>query len=700
VARSRDTEGEVEEGMNEAEHLLTDLALVLSVAAVVSVLVRLVRQPPVLGYLLAGMIVGPHLPIPLFADLDRIRTLSELGVILVMFAIGLEFSLRRLVTLLPTAGLTGAIQLSGMMWLGYGVGQLMGWSGRESLFAGSMIAVSSTMIVSRTLAEQRVEPKLAGIVFGVLIVQDLAAVLLLAVLTAIATGEGGAAGAVAGTAGELSLYLVGTVLVGFLVVPRAIRLVARLGSDETLLIASVGLCFASSLLAHELGYSVALGAFLAGSLMAESGHAERIERMVVPLRDLFAAVFFISVGMIVDPRVIADSWLPILVLTALVLVAQTLLVAVGTFLSGQDVRSSIRAGMALAQIGEFSFLIAGIGVSTGAIRPSFYPVAVAVCVLTSFTTPWMVRNSSRFALAVERRLPHAVQTFASLYAAWREELRQRGSGRTTTARIRRLVLLLALDGAILTGLPIATALLFERNEGRIVDTLGVEPAVALVMTVIVAAALAVPFVVGLLRVARALGAAVATVVLPRVAPGGMDLAAAPRRAFVVTLQLGMALLVGLPFLAVTQPFLPSFVTLPVMGGALVLLGLSFWRSATSLEEHVQAGAHLVVETLARHVGAPAAPALSEVEEMLPGLGQLTSVTIDAGSPAVGRTLVDLDLRGLTGASVIAISRGAGSVASPTGREALEAGDVLGLTGTKGAVAAATVLLRGDDAAVG
>src|SRR5690349_1134615 len=171
--------------MNSAELLLTDLALVLSVAAVVSVLFRLVRQPPVLGYLLAGMIVGPHLPIPLFADLDRIRTLSELGVILVMFAIGLEFSLRRLVALLPTSGLTGAIQLSGMMWLGYLVGQLLGWTGIESLFAGSMIAVSSTMIVSRTLSEQKVDKKLTDIVFGVLIVQDLAAVLLLAVLTAI-----------------------------------------------------------------------------------------------------------------------------------------------------------------------------------------------------------------------------------------------------------------------------------------------------------------------------------------------------------------------------------------------------------------------------------------------------------------------------------------------------------------------------------
>jgi len=676
--------------MHDAQLFLQDLALVLSVAAVVSVLFRLIRQPPVLGYLLAGVIVGPHVPIPLFADLGRVQTLSELGVILVMFAIGLEFSIRRVIQLLPTSGVTGLIQLSGMIWLGYSAGQLFGWPARESLFAGCMVAISSTMIVARTFDEQKVDGKLAGLVFGVLIVQDLAAVLLLAILTAVASGQGASAGAVADTAMRLGGFLVATVVVGFLVVPRSIRLVARLGSGETLLVASVGLCFALSIVAHKLGYSVALGAFLAGSLIAESGEAERIHHLVTPLRDLFAAVFFVAVGMIVDPPVILDSWPAVLALTLLVLIAQPLLVAFGTFAAGNDVRSSVRAGMSLAQIGEFSFIIASIGVSSGAVREFLYPVAVAVCVVTSFLTPWMVRVSSQLALVVERRLPHRLQTYATLYASWRESLRERRHHPTTAARVRRLVTFIAIDGLALAAVFIAAVTVHRRD---VVQSAGLPDEVALVLVAAAGALLAAPFAFGLMRAVRRLGQTLALVVLPDVEPGRLDMAAAPRRAFVVTLQVVMAILIGLPLLLITQAFLPWPIGLAVFAVILALLGLSFWRSASHLDEHVKAGAQLVAEALAGQAAAPAR--LENVETMLPGLGTLTSVRLEPGSPAIGKTLVDLDLRGRTGASVLAIARPDGQAAAPTGREPLSAGDRLGLTGTAEAVAAARALLAGD-----
>ena len=681
--------------MYEAHLLLRDLAVVLSVAAAVTILFRLLHQPPVLGYLLAGVIIGPSVPIPLFADMGRIRTLSELGVILVMFALGLEFSIRRVIKLAPTAGLTGALQLSGMIWAGYSAGLLLGWTALESLFAGAMLAISSTMIVARTFSEENVEPRLSEIVYGVLIVQDLAAVVLLAVLTAVAHGGGANAGdAVAETAGELAGFLVLAVVVGFLVVPRFIRLVARLDSPETLLITSIGLCFAASLLAQELGYSVALGAFLAGSLVAESGHADQIERLVHPIRDLFAAVFFVAVGMMVDPSAVWDRWPVVLLFTGLVLVVQPSLVAIGTFLAGNDIRTSVRAGMSLGQIGEFSFIIAGVGVTAGAIGSFFYPVAVAVCVLTSFTTPWMVRGSTGLALAVERRLPRSVQTFASLYGSWREQLHRRPAQPTAMARVRRLVLLMLVDGAILTAIPIAASIVHRRTLHQLGEQLGAPEWAMVPLLVAVAAALALPFVIGLVRCARSLGRTLAAMVLPTAESGTLDLAAAPRRAFVVALQLAMALLVGLPFLAVTQPFLPSFIGVPLLLVVLASLGLAFWRSAANLEEHVQAGAHLVLETLSRQVGAPeTAPApLHEVQSMLPGLGSMTAVTLPATSPAIGQTLVDLDLRGLTGASVIAIARAEGSIAAPTGREILAAGDVLTLTGTEESVEAAIDLL--------
>ncbi len=579
--------------MHDPQQFLQDLALVLSVAAVVTVVFRLLRQPIVLGYLLAGIILGPHVPLPLFADQDRIQTLAELGVILVMFSVGLEFSIRRLATILPTSGLTGAIQLGGMFWLGYGVAQGFGWGTEESLFGGAMISISSTIIVARTFAEQKVDRRLSEIVFGVLVVQDLAGGVNLGGLPGVAAGRGAAPGAVLQTTAQLGAFLMIAVVLGFLVVPRGVRALFRLGTQETTMVACVGFCFAMSLLAHELGYSVALGAFLAGSLIAESGHGEEVEHMVVPLRDLFGAVFFVAIGMMVDPAVILEHWAVILVLTGLVLVGQSVLVALGTFLAGTDVRTSVRAGMSLAQIGEFSFIIAGIGVSAGVVRPFLYPVAVAVCLLTTFATPWMVRFSGATARAIDSRLPHPIQTFTSLYGSWREQLRQR-----------------------------------------------------------------------------------------------------PRRTFVVTLQLAMILLVGLPFLAVTRPFLPFWVGPGLLLAALAVLGLSFWRSARNLEEHVRAGAHLVLETLIGQAGQPRPQhgPLDQVSSTLPGLGALTAVRLEPSSPAVGKTLIDLDLRSLTGASVIAIGRDGGGVAAPTGREPLAVGDVLTLTGTSEAVAAAAALL--------
>jgi CPA2 family monovalent cation:H+ antiporter-2 len=391
--------------------------------------------------------------------------------------------------------------------------------------------------------------------------------------------------------------------------------------------------------------------------------------------------------------VLWDSWPVVLLFTGLVLIVQPTLVSIGTFFAGNDIRTSVRAGMSLAQIGEFSFIIAGIGVTAGVIASFFYPVAVAVCVLTSFTTPLMVRGSTRMALAVERRLPRAVQTFATLYASWREQLRRRPAQATARARLRRLIGFLLLDGAILSATPIAASIVHQRYLESLADRLGLADWAVLGLLVAAATAVALPFTIGLIRCARGLGRTLAGMVLPRAEEGTLDLAQAPRRAFVVALQLAVALLVGLPFLALTQPFLPWFLGLPLLLVVLATLGVAFWRRAADLEQHVHAGAHLVLEALSRQSGAPvAASPLEAAEALLPGLGSMVAVTLPGSSPAIGRTLIDLNLRGLTGASVIAIMRREGSVAAPTGREVLERGDVLTLTGTSEAVEAARELL--------
>jgi CPA2 family monovalent cation:H+ antiporter-2 len=262
--------------MHGAHDFLTSLALVLCVAAVTSVVFQHLRQPVVFGYILAGMIVGPHIPVPLVADQETVETLAELGVILLLFGLGLEFSLRKLLAVLPTAGIVAVIQSAAMVWMGYEIGRLFGWTTLESVYAGAAIAISSTTIIVKAVAEQGASGRFVQIVFGILIIEDLIAILLLAILTTISAGGGLTASSLALTAGRLAAFLAGLVVIGLLTVPRLIRAVVRLGRPETTLVTAVGICFAAALLALVFPYAVPHFAFVSGSLVAESGKSEAI----------------------------------------------------------------------------------------------------------------------------------------------------------------------------------------------------------------------------------------------------------------------------------------------------------------------------------------------------------------------------------------------------------------------------------------
>lgn len=685
--------------MHGAHDLIKALAMVLCVAAVTSVIFQRLRQPVVLGYIIAGLIIGPHVPIPLIADAAIVQTLSELGVILLMFSLGLEFSLRKLLQVGLTAALTAIIQCSLMIWLGFIVGRALGWTATESIFTGAIIAISSTTIIAKAFDEQGIQGKLREIVVGVLIVEDLIAILLMATLTAIATGAGLSAGQLTLTIGRLAAFLVGLVVVGLLVVPRGVRAVQRLKRPETTLVASIGLCFAVALLAQEFGYSVALGAFLAGSLVAESGEEKAIEHLVQPVRDMFAAIFFVSVGMIIDPGLIAQHWVAVVVLTGVVILGKLVGVSLGVFLTGNGTRTAIQSGLSLAQIGEFSFIIAGLGLSLNATGQFLYPVAVAVSAITTLTTPFLIRAAGPVANLVDRKLPKPLQTFAALYGSWVENLRAARPRQTAGARIRRMVRLLLLDATLLAIIVIGTSLYLGRLTAAIESRVGLEEAMARPLVIGLAAALAAPFCVGVIRLARNLGLLLAEAALPPKAQGKLDLAAAPRRALVVTLQLTIFLLVGAPLVALTQPFLPGFLGAAVLLLLLVVLGVGFWRSATNLQGHVRAGSQVIIEALAAqsHVRSAGTHSdnLEKLHPVLPGLGEPTSIQLEGTSPAVGRTLAELNLRGMTGATVLAIRRGEAGVVIPTAREQLQAGDVLALAGTHDAIDAARAVLTGS-----
>jgi len=684
--------------MERAATFLEALTVVLGVAAVTTVLFQKLRQPVVLGYVLAGLIVGPHFPVPLVADPSVVETLSELGVILLMFSLGLGFRFAKLAAVAPTAGLTAVVETSLMTWLGFTTARLLGLGPVPSLFAGALVAISSTTIVAKALDEQGVRGPLREHVVGVLIAEDLIAVVLVATLTAVATGAGLSAGALVGTTARLAAFLVGLVAVGLLLVPRAVRAIVRLERPETTLVAIIGICFGVSLLARAFGYSVALGAFVAGSLVSESGEARRIEPLVEPVRDVFAAVFFVSVGMQLDPALVARHWPAALALGLVVVVGKVIGVSVGSFLTGTGVPVAVQSGMSLAQIGEFSFIIAGVGRSLGGDGELLYPLAVAISAATTLTTPWLIRAAAPVARAVDLALPAPLQTFAALYGSWLERLRGARHRQTHGARVRRLVRALALDTAAVGAVLIAGALLLGRAADLVERWLGIGPRLARALVAGLDLALLAPFAFGVVRAAQRLGATLALAALPAAHGDRPDLAAAPRRALVVALQIGVLAFAGLPLLAVTQPFLPGPQGALLLAALFVGFGIAFWRGAANLEGHVRASAQVIADALVRRAGGGTAAgdesALEEVRRILPGLGEPVPLRLAAHSAAVGRTLAELNLRGATGATVLTIARQDGGCVVPGADEVLRAGDVLALAGSHEAVEAARRLLEG------
>ena len=676
--------------MVDSHDFLTNLALVLCVAALTSLVFQRLRQPVVFGYLVAGMIIGPYIPVPLVADQAMVRTLAELGVILLMFSIGLEFSARRLLQVGGPAGIAAITETSVMMGLGYLAGRLLGLTTLESVFLAAIVAISSTTIIARAFAEQGIRGRVADIVLGILIVEDVIAILLIAILTAVGEGEGLSPRDVVTTTLRLALFLAGLVGVGLLIVPRLIRAAVRSERAETILISSIGVCFAASLLALSLGYSVALGAFIAGALVAESGQEKQVGHLVAPVRDLFVAIFFVAVGMLLDPSVVLEYWWMIAALVVIVIGGKVLAVSSGVFLTGEGLRPAVQAGMSLAQIGEFSFIIASVGLATSATRDFLYPVAVAVSALTTLTTPRLIRAAPRIAAMVDARLPGPLQTFVALYGSWMESLRATPARPGGRSRTRHLVRVIAIDTVLLAVLFIALSVEFPRMVRLLDVSAGLSLAAARAVVLIVAAALGAPLVIALVRSTHLLGLSIAVQALPAPEERKVDLARAPRRALEVTLQFGLLFAVVALLMAVIQPFAPRIPGIAVIFGAGMVLVLAIWRSAKNLQGHAVAGGEVIAAALARRMAegtqANVDDAMQRMQEMLPGLGEPVAMTVTAESAAAGRTLAELDMRGLTGATVLALLRGGEQVISPRGDLRLEQGDVIAVAGTHDAVA--------------
>jgi monovalent cation:H+ antiporter-2, CPA2 family len=679
---------------------LQNLAVVLCVAAVATVVFQRLHQPVVFGYLLAGMIIGPHISIPLVADPQTVRALSELGVILLMFSLGLEFSVRKLVQVSQKAGAVALFECTVMVSVGYLVGQMLGFTRMESIFAGAITGISSTTIIVKAFQELKIRGRVTELVFGILIIEDLIAIFLLTILTTIS--RSGAIGPtdLAMTAVRLVMFLAGLIGFGILTVPRAIRAVQKLEQPETTLVASIGICFAAALLALSFGYSVALGAFIAGSLVAESGQQVEIEQLVRPVRDMFAAIFFVSVGMMIDPTALTQHWAAVVSLTLAVIIGKVFAVTIGAFLAGHGRRAAMKAGMSLAQIGEFSFIIASVGVASGAIGGWMYPVAIAVSAITTLTTPLLIRLSNKAAASIDHWLPEPIQTVAALYTSWIERVRSAPRVPTERSRTNRIIRIILLDAALITAVVIGVGVEIDRLSAIVGGMLGMAPARVRFVVVLVSGLIAVPLLYGLINSAKTLGNHLARRAFAETQKGKVDPADAPRRALVILVQIAVVLAVGIPIVAITQPFLPphqgAFVLLLL---TLVLL-VTLWKNAANLHGHARAGAEIIASALAQQMASIDGASedtkmLEDVNAVLPGLGEPVAIRVVPESIAVGKSLGQLNLRGATGATVLAIKRGSKQIPTPLGREVIQAGDLVAVAGAHDALAIAREIFSPD-----
>lgn len=393
--------------MASLPELVKDLALILIVASIVTLIFKKLRQPLVLGYIVAGFIVSPHMPLTMSVlDKENIHTWADIGVMFLLFSLGLDFSIKKILKMGISPFISAIIIVFSMMMLGMGVGHAFSWSKMDCIFLGGMMAMSSTTIIYKAFDDMGLrQQRFAGLVMSVLILEDILAIVMMVMLSAIASGNNPDGEQMLGSLFKIGFFLILWFVVGLFAIPTFLRHTRKLMSSETMLIVALGLCCAMAWVSSSVGFSSAFGAFVMGSILAETIEADKIIRLVEPVKNLFGAIFFVSVGMLVDPNILISYALPIAILVIAILAGQGIFGTLGFMLSGQPLKTAMRCGFSMAQIGEFAFIIASLGLSLGVISEFLYPVVVAVSVITTFLTPYMIRAAEPAYTILEKRLP-------------------------------------------------------------------------------------------------------------------------------------------------------------------------------------------------------------------------------------------------------------------------------------------------------
>ncbi|MDO9542765.1 MAG: cation:proton antiporter [Kiritimatiellia bacterium] len=658
-------------------NFLSDLALVMIAAAIAAVACQVLKQPKAVGYILAGLTLGGlGLFRPLISNQESIHTIADLGLIFLMFSMGIDFNLRKIRNVGVSALVTALIDITVMLSLGFGIGCLLGWNVIESIFLGAIICDSSTTIITKALGDLALKKeRFAQIILGATIVEDLLAIVLIALLTGIGLTGSLEANLLFGRIGSLLIFLVMLLIVGLLAVPRLLNSLIRFRDDELLIITVIGICFAVSLLSITLNFSLALGAFIIGSIMAEARQRARIEMLTMPLRDIFGAVFFVAIGLMANPGAAIEHPMVLFLLVAVVMVGKFCACSVGAFVSGNDRPTSVRVGCGMAQVNEFALIIAALGAKMSVTRDFVYALAVGVSLLTTFANPYLLKHSDAVDRAIELLLPSKFRQALARYTARASKRDKRWENDDIIRKtIRRCLIIILINMAWIAGIFIAAAYVARRFAGlftKVPAFLGGANAVFWFG----AALIIVPFMVASLRKLQALAMILAEIRFPQDQdrPGNST----PRLITEWTITIAGMLALALFILMLGSAILPPQKTLVIMAVAVIAIAVAFWKFNVLIYSKAQVAL--------REVFAGNQPWLNflsfSATQSIFSEAHLADILITLQSPAANKLIRDLSIRALTGATIIGLERESKTLINPSPDEVLCPGDRIYLLGT-------------------
>ena len=655
--------------MGSELNLVADLAVILIAAGIFTVISRALKQPPILGYIIAGFLVSPHLGLlPAISSVESVEQWSEIGIIFLLFALGLEFSFKKLLKVGSSALITAGTNCIGMFMVGLTVGSVLGWSTMESLFLGGMMSMSSSSVIIKAFNDMGLKKKpYAPLVFGSLIVQDLIAVVLMVLLSTLAVSNQFSGSEMIWNLAKLAFFIILWFLVGIYVIPSLLKKARKYLNDEILLIISIGLCFGMVTLATAVGFSSALGAFVMGSILAETIEGEHIEHLVSGIKDLFGAIFFVSVGMMIDPAVIGEHWGTILVIALLAVGGIMTFITIGALLAGKSLDTAVHTGFSLAQLGEFGFILASLGVSLGVMRGFIYPVIIAVSVLTTFATPFLIKAADPASLWLHRMLP--AKLLARLNTS-DEESHSKSSAEKgewkvfLTAYATRI----ALYSIILIAVLIGSHTFLDGLLEKIMK--GVSPTLVKWTGVVITLVVMAPFLYGLSVQRGSLQGHVRKLLKEK------DSNKWPILSLMV-LRLLLAIAFILVFIS-SKFDLSWWAVLLIIAATLVLLRvLPRYIKFSGLEDTFISNLNAREMEKRRQ-----APVTTTIREKLSGYDvHIDSFYISPDSQYIGERLRDIPFRSSTGVNIVKIVRGSRSILIPKGEERIYPYDRLLAVGT-------------------